>query len=92
MLDTDYSYLAARLVVEQNRTRIAACPEAAVAHQKMADAYLGRLQSMMLAPDKGRLGVFSVPQNLIGGTGRGEGDIVPNPNTRNGVDSRGNPL
>jgi len=33
-----------------------------------------------------------VPQNLTGSTGRGEGDIVPNLNTRNGNDSRGNPL
>ena len=92
MLDTDYSYLAARLVVEQNRTRIAACPEAAVAHRKLADAYLDRLQSMILVPDMDRHDTCSVQRALSWDTVHGEGDIVANSNTPNSDDRRSNPL
>ncbi len=92
MLDTDYSYLAARLVVEQNRTRIAACPEAAVAHRKLADAYLDRLQSMILVPDMDRDHGRSVPSALSWDNVHDEGDIVANSNTLNWGDRRSNPL
>ena len=50
MSDEDYAYFARRLVVEQDCARIATCREAATAHQRLANAYLGRLQSLILSP------------------------------------------
>jgi len=48
--DEDYGYLASRLVVEQNLARTAKCCASAAAHQGLANAYLVRLQSMILSP------------------------------------------
>ncbi|MDQ0839428.1 hypothetical protein [Sphingomonas faeni] len=92
MFDNDYSYLVARLVVEQDRTRIATCPEAAVAHRKLADAYLGRLQSMILAPDMNRNGSGSASRAPSRNAVHGEGDIVSSPNMRRKDGRRDNPL
>jgi len=58
MSDEDYGYLARRLVTEQNCARTAKCPEAATAHQKLADAYIVRLQSM-LVPTGGQRWTYS---------------------------------
>jgi len=52
--DDDYGYLARRLVVEQNLARTAKCCASAAAHQGLANAYLVRLQSMILAPARYR--------------------------------------
>ena len=58
MSDEDYGYLARRLVAEQNCARTAKCPEAATAHRKLADAYIVRLQSM-LVPTSGQRWTYS---------------------------------
>ena len=50
MRDEDYGYLASRLVVEQDLARTAKCCASAAAHQGLANAYLVRLQSMILSP------------------------------------------
>ena len=50
MSDGEYGYLADRLVAEQNRARAATCKEAATVHQKLANAYIARLQSLILSP------------------------------------------
>jgi hypothetical protein len=55
--DEDYGYLAKRHVVEQNLARAAKCCASAAAHQGMANAYLGRLQSMILSPARYRSGM-----------------------------------
>jgi len=52
--DEDYGYLASRLVVEQNLARTAKCCASAAAHQGLANAYLVRLQSMILSPARYR--------------------------------------
>lgn len=70
MLGEDYSYLASRLVAERDRVRSSACPEAATAHEKLANAYLERLQSLMLSPGMNRQDIPSVP-------GRGGAKIAP---------------
>lgn len=54
MRDEDYGYLAGRLVVEQNLARTAKCCASAAAHQGLANAYLVRLQSMILSPARYR--------------------------------------
>jgi len=52
--DEDYGYLASRLVVEQHLARTAKCCASAAAHQGLANAYLVRLQSLILSPDRYR--------------------------------------
>jgi len=50
MSDGECGYLAVRFVAEQNRARTATCKEAATVHQKLANAYITRLQSLILSP------------------------------------------
>ena len=50
MLEEEYSHLAGRLVIEQNRARTALCCTSAAAHQGMADAYRARLRLLLLSP------------------------------------------
>jgi len=52
--DEDYGYLAERHVAELNLARTARCCASAAAHQGLANAYLVRLQSMILFPDRYR--------------------------------------
>jgi len=52
--DEDYGYLADRHVAELNLARTAKCCASAAAHQSLANAYLVRLQSMILSPDRYR--------------------------------------
>lgn len=54
MLDEDYDYLAKRYLVEQNLVRTAKCCASSDAHQALADAYLVRLQAMILSPARYR--------------------------------------
>ena len=51
MRDEDYGYLAKRHVAEQNLARTAKCCTSAAAHRGLANAYLVRLQSLILSPD-----------------------------------------
>lgn len=62
MHDEDYGYLAGRLVVEQNLARRASCCTSAAAHQSLANAYLIRLQSLILTPGRNHSGISSVLQ------------------------------
>jgi hypothetical protein len=55
--DEDYGYLANRLVVEQNLARSATCCASAASHQGLANAYLVRLQSLILSPDGNPSGI-----------------------------------
>jgi len=59
MPNEDDGYLASRLVAEQNCARTAKHPEAATAHQKLADAYIARLQSLILVPSGGQRRTYS---------------------------------
>jgi len=52
--DKDYGYLAERHVAEQDLARTAKCRASAAAHQGLANAYLVRLQSMILSPTRYR--------------------------------------
>ena len=52
MCDNDYGYLAERHTAEQNLARTAKCCASAAAHQGLANAYLVRLQSMILSPSR----------------------------------------
>ena len=54
MRDEDYGYLAERHVAELNLARTAKCCASAAAHQGLANAYLVRLQSMILSPERYR--------------------------------------
>ena len=54
MRDEDYGYLARRHVVEQNLALTAKCCASAAAHRGLANAYLVRLQSLILSPNKYR--------------------------------------
>lgn len=54
MRGEEYGYLAGRLVAEQHLARTAKCCGSAAAHQGLANAYLVRLQSLILSPDRYR--------------------------------------
>lgn len=54
MLDVDYNYLASRLGIEKNCVRNAKCPEAATAHQNLANAYIAQLPSLTQVPPNDR--------------------------------------
>lgn len=58
MCDEDYGYLAERHVAEQNLARTAKCRASAAAHQGLANAYLERLQSLILSPTRYRSEMF----------------------------------
>ena len=64
MRDVDQIYLTSRLVIEQNCVRNAKCPEAATAHQKLADAYIAQLQCLAQVPPRDRRGASSRREQL----------------------------
>ena len=59
MRDDDYGYLTGRMVTERNCARTAICPEAVKAHGDLADAYLTRLQLLIVSPDLSRADEYS---------------------------------
>ena len=46
MPDGDYAFLVERFLIEQSRAQNASCPEAAVAHRLLANAYQLRLRTL----------------------------------------------